>query len=86
VNVLVLLRNRWSVGLMLTQAVLEVFGMICLYFVVFLPLFTHINPQLADVAQIIVIVITVISLLNRGSKLVGLLNYQKASPLKVKNG
>ena len=83
-NVVVLLRNRWNLGLMLVQAVLEVLGLICLYFVVFVPVFNHINPDLVNVAEIIVIIIAVLSLLSRGSKLVGLLNYQSATPLKAK--
>ena len=85
VNVVVLLRNRWTIGLMLTQAVLEVFGMICLYFVVLLPILTRVNPNLANVAEIIVIILAVLNLLNRGSKLVGLLNYRQAAPLEVRN-
>src|SRR5690606_32411728 len=85
INGLVLLRNRWNIGLLLSQTVLEVFGMICLYFVVLVPLLTRINPDLVGVAEIIVIILAVLSLLNRGSKLVGLLNYRQAAPLKVRN-
>lgn len=84
-NVVVLLRSRWNIGLVLAQVVLEVFGVICLYFVVFVPVFTRINPNLINVAEIIVILLAILSLLNRGSKLVGLLNYQHAAPRKIKN-
>lgn len=83
VNVVVLLRNRWSLGLMLVQGLLEVVGAICLYFVLFLPIFNHINPDLANLAEIIVIILAVLMLLSRGSKLVGLLNYRQ--PLQVRN-
>lgn len=83
VNVVVLLRNRWRLGLMLVQGLLEVVGAICLYFVLFLPIFNHINPDLANLAEIIVIILAVLMLLSRGSKLVGLLNYRQ--PLQVRN-
>jgi hypothetical protein len=80
--VVVLLRNRWNVGLMVTQAVLEVLGMICLYFVVFVPVFNHINPDLVSIAEIAVIIPAVLALISRGSKVVGLLNYGR--PLRAK--
>lgn len=84
-NALVLLRNRWSVGLMLAQMVLEVFGLICLYFVVLVPVFTRINPDLINAVEIIVIVLAILALLSRGSKIAALLNYGKPSRGRLKS-
>lgn len=79
----VLWRERWNVALWLTETILEVFGMICLYFVVYGPLFKRILatvPSLANVPafenlpEIIVILGALLTLTTRGSKLVALLN------------
>jgi hypothetical protein len=78
---LVLRRNRWSVGLWLTETVLEVFGMICMYFAVLKPIFEHIvttNPSLSFIdsaPELIAIGYAVITLIGRGSRLVKLWNY-----------
>lgn len=90
----VLRRNRWTIALWLTETVLEVFGMICLYFVLYEPLFTRIVaavPALAGIPgidaapEIFVVITALISLLSRGSKLVDMLNTRNrgASPYSV---
>ena len=96
-NLVVLRRNRWSAALWLTETVLEVFGMICLYFVLYEPIVGSImasSSSLADVPvieslpEIIVIVTALITLLGRGSKLVGMWSYQNdaPSPFAIKSG
>jgi hypothetical protein len=87
-HMLVLRRNRWSAAMWLTETILEVFGMVCLYFTVYEPLLGRIVatvPSLAKVPVIdsipesIVILTAVITLVARGSKLLGLLNYRNNS-------
>jgi hypothetical protein len=82
----VLRRNRWSAGLLLTEALLEVAGLIPLYFAVLLPFFEHFpgNPGLRDVAEIIAIVLGIITLLTKGAKVVRLWNYTDTSAPSLK--
>jgi hypothetical protein len=91
-NIFVLRRNRWNIGLWVTQSILELFGMVCLYFVIYKPVAERIiedNPSLAGIAslpEIIVVVTAVITVLGNGTKLVGLLSYQSTStpPFTIK--
>ncbi len=94
-HLLVLRRNRWGVGLWLTQTVLEVFGMVCLYFAVLEPIFERIltaNPTLIDMPiigsapEIIAVSYAVVTLVGRGSRLVKLWNYRQSAtpPFTVK--
>lgn len=79
--VVVLRRNRWNVALWLLDTLLETFGVICLYFVLYKPLLEPILtalPWLANVPFIqnspeIIAVLTALSTLTvKGSKLIGL--------------
>lgn len=88
-HLLVLRRNRWSVELWLVETGLEVFGVICLYFAVFEPVFTRVitdNPSLTSLlgsaAEIIAVGFALITLVSRGSRLVRLWNY--STPFAVK--
>lgn len=84
-HLLALWRNRWSASLWLTQTVLEVIGVICLYFAIAKPLFERVladNPTLssglpilASAPEILAIGYGVVTLLARGSKLIRLWNY-----------
>jgi hypothetical protein len=84
-------RARWTVGLWVTQSILEVFGNICMYFVIYKPVWGRIVeavPSLAgaeSVPEAIVIIGGVLMVVGKGSKLVALLNDRGGSPrLKVK--
>jgi hypothetical protein len=57
----VLRRNRWSAGLLLTEALLEVAGLIPLYFAVLLPFIERLNPELRDIAEVIAVVLGIIT-------------------------
>jgi hypothetical protein len=94
-QVLVLRRNRWSIASWLIETVLEVFGMVCLYFAVLGPFFQRlltVNPSLTSWPlsdrwpQIIAVSFAVITLLGRGSRLVKLWNYRQSAtpPFTVK--
>jgi len=86
-QLLVLRRNRWSAGLLASQTLLEVFGVVCLYFAVLQPGFERLttNPPLTDLPEIIAVSFAVITLLSKGTTLVRLWNYQSSTPpLKVK--
>jgi hypothetical protein len=76
-QLLVLRHNRWSGGLLLAQTLLEVGGLICLYFAVLVPVFARldINP---DLPELIAIVLAIITLLTKGAKLARLWNYSSA--------
>lgn len=83
-QLLVLRRNRWGVGTWLVETVLEMIGIISLYFVVTKPLFEQIitaTPPLDSIPEIIAISYAVIMLLTRGTKLVRLWNYRNNSTL-----
>jgi hypothetical protein len=76
-QLLVLRRNRWSAGLLLTETLLEVAGLIPLYFAVLRPVFERLdgNEPLTNLPEIIAIIFAVITLLSKGAKLVRLWNY-----------
>ena len=85
IHIIVLQRNRWSLFLWVLETVLEVFGMICAYFVIYQPLFNRLletAPDLANlpVAEIVVVLPAVITLIGRGSKVVAMWNYQHDAP------
>lgn len=81
-HLVVLRRNRWSSGIWLLETILEVFGTICLYFVLFTPLFERLsltNPALANMPEIITVCYAVATLASRGMKLVRIWNYHSSS-------
>ena len=86
VQLVVLRRNRWNSGLWLTEMILEMVGVICLYFVLYRPLvesFIQSNPALGDIhmAEIIAVISGVLSLLNNGTRLIRLLNTSPRDPV-----
>jgi hypothetical protein len=90
-NLVALRRSRWTAGTWLAETALEVFGAICLYFVLYQPIFARVvesNPALADVPipQIITIITAVITLVGRGGRQIKLWNYRKsaAPPFAIK--
>ncbi|MFN8376024.1 MAG: hypothetical protein U0694_24515 [Anaerolineae bacterium] len=92
-EVVALRRNRWSVGLWLTQTIAQVFGTICLYFAVLKPFFDHLlasNPSLGSVPlmgsapEIIAVGFAVLTLISGGAKLMRLWNYSSRPPFTVK--
>lgn len=87
-HLLVLRRKRWGVGSWVLQSLLELFGFVCLYFVLFKPIFERIvadNPSLVDMPvigsapEIVAVGFALLTLLGRGSRLVRLLTY--SSPI-----
>ncbi len=91
----VLRRNRWSVTTWLIETMLEVFGALCLYFVVFLPLSAPLMaavPALSSIpftdrgAEILAVLSAVTTLVSRGSKWLKLWNYRHSglSPVPIK--
>ncbi|MAS35529.1 MAG: hypothetical protein CL610_16070 [Anaerolineaceae bacterium] len=77
INLIVLRRNYWGPVLWLTETVLEVAGAVCLYFVLYQPIFERIVvavPALADapIPQSIVVISAVVTLVTHGIKLVQL--------------
>jgi hypothetical protein len=89
-GVWVMRRNRWNVTLWVMETILELFGMIGLYFVIYEPLLARILiavPSLANVSfidnvpEIIVVITALITLVGRGSRLVALWNYRNSSAL-----
>jgi hypothetical protein len=94
-NLLALLRNRWSVATWLTQMALELVGAVGLYYAVWIPLFDYFMtavPSLADesfmqrVPELIFIASVVITLVSDGGKLVKMLSRrnQDAPAYRVK--
>jgi hypothetical protein len=66
-------RNRWTVPLWITETILELLGMICLYFVVYEPLAAlSTSPLIQSLPEILVIFTALVTLLSKGSKLVGM--------------
>ncbi len=85
-HLLVLRRSRRSVGSWLVETVLEVFGVICLYFAVLQPVFERIITDsstlidmLGSAPEIIAVSLALITLVSKGSKLVRLWNYRNSS-------
>jgi len=82
----VLRRNRWGSAVWLLQTVLEVFGIVCLYFVLFEPLYVHFSadaPSLSALPEIIAVSFALITLVSRGSRLVRLWNYPTTASAPV---
>jgi len=86
-NFLALRRSRWSFGMLLAQTILEVFGSICMYFAVYVPVYERIiasNPSLATVPfvdkvpQMIAVIIALLALLDKGIQLVRIWNYRNS--------
>lgn len=84
-NLFALRRNRWGIWTWFSETLLELVGMICLYFVLYLPLYERLviaNPALenlpfgANVPEIIVILSAILTLTTRGATLVKLWNYR----------
>lgn len=84
VNLVALLRGRWSAGLLLVEAMLELAGAVAAYFVFLQPLFNWLYatvPALAglpfadNAAEITAVVIAFLTLLDTGTKLVKVLWY-----------
>lgn len=82
-------QNRWTIGTWLVETVLEVFGVIPLYFAVLKPLVDRLlidQPDLADVwpvanaAEIFAVSYAIITLLNRGGTLFKLWNHRHSAP------
>jgi len=87
-HVLVLRRNRWGFWLWLTETLLELFGVVCLYFVLYQPIYQPIMtaiPALSNIpfienAPVIVAVISaIITIIARTGKLISLWNYDNAN-------
>lgn len=85
-HLVVLRRNRWDYRLWALETALEVFGSICLYFVLTTPLFDRLvaahpgiatTPVLNALPELFVIVGAVGTLISRGSKLVALWGSQR---------
>jgi hypothetical protein len=94
-QVYVLRRNRWSVATWTLETVLEVIGVIALYFAVFQPFFNSLyaaNPELADMpvignlAELFAISYGVLMLISRGVTLVRLWNYNGTTSGTVTTG
>ena len=74
-------QNRWTAGVWLFETVLEMFGGICLYFVLYTPVYQRAvegNPSLANVPipEIIAVVLAISTLVSRGRLQVKLWSYQ----------
>lgn len=87
-HVVVLRRNRWDYRVWALETTMEVFGSICLYFVVYMPLFDRLaaaNPDIATapvlnaLPELIVVAGAVLTLISRGSKLVALWRGQRTT-------
>jgi len=96
-QLLALRRSRWSVSRLLAQTMLELIGAFCMYFVFFRPLYERLletAPALLDIPlfdrspEIVAALLAIITLLDKGSKLVRMLNYRRdaAAPITVKTG
>lgn len=96
-HLLALRRSRWSIALWLSQGVLELIGAFGVYFVFLRPLFERLSvavPGLFNIPlfdrspEIIAASMAIITLLDKGSKLVKLMNYRRgsAAPITVRNG
>lgn len=91
-KLLVLRRNRWSARLWLIDMLLDVFGAITLYFVVWTPILDRLiaaNPTLAgapvigSLPEIIAVGMAVLTLVFRGSRLIKLWSYPSSDPSSV---
>jgi len=80
-NLLILRRNRWDILSWLIQTILELVGVFCLYFVLYLPVVNQIaltNPSLElpveSIAQAIAVLSALPNIIGRGSRLIRLWN------------
>jgi hypothetical protein len=87
----VLRRNRWNTGLWLTDTLLEVFGVVCLYFVLYEPVYAHLVKTVEalanvspDVPEAIAVLTAISTLVTRSGKLVSLWNYGSTPPFSAK--
>jgi len=87
VNAIALRRNQWTVVLFSIETLTEVFGVICLYFVLYQPLAEPILravpalqsiPFSQNAPEIIAIVTALGTLLSKGNKLVSLWTYRRS--------
>ncbi len=96
-HLVALRRSRWSIGLWLTQTVLELVGAFGLYFVFFKPLYDRLiaaAPALLNIPlfdrspEIVAAAVAIMTLASSGSRLVRMLNYRRASaaPVAVRHG
>lgn len=96
-HLVALRRSRWSIGLWLTQTVLELIGAFGLYFVFFKPLYDRLiaaAPALLNIPlfdrspEIVAAAVAIMTLVSSGSRLVRMLNYRRASaaPVVVRHG
>ncbi|HUN05399.1 MAG TPA: hypothetical protein PLQ56_02310 [Aggregatilineales bacterium] len=86
VHLVALLRNHWNSRLWLTQMILEMIGVVCLYFVLYRPLVERVvssNPALGDIpiAEIIAIISGVLGVVSNGTLLIRLLNTSTRDPV-----
>lgn len=79
VNLLALWRNRWTAGLSLAQLVIELFGVVCLYFVLYKPLLDRIGW----VPEIAAFITAVMMVVDEVPTLVKLLAYQNNPPSPI---
>jgi hypothetical protein len=91
-HLLVLRRSHWSAGLWILETVLEVVGVVFLYFAVLEPVFARVftdNPALVDTPiirsapELIAVGMALITLVSKGSKLVKLWNYHSPPPYEI---
>ncbi len=84
INITVARRNRWSSPLWLLETFLEVFGTICLYFVLYRPLADYLLathetfghwPFIAHLPQFLVVISVLVKLASAGSKQARLWGY-----------
>jgi hypothetical protein len=83
-NLWALLRRRWTFGMWLAQAAVEVVGALALYFAIYLPVLARLaqsSPELAaslrDLPSLITLITVVIQVLGNGSRLIRLWQYRK---------
>jgi len=89
-NLFILRKNRWTVRFWITQTVLELIGIVCLYYVAYTPFFEHVVmsiPVLANLplidrgAEIVAIVTAISTLTSRWGKTATLWNYKDSKML-----
>lgn len=79
VNLWALWRNRWTAGLSFAQLMIELFGVVCLYFVLYRPLLDRISW----VPEIVAIITAFIMVVDEVPTLVKLMIYQNKPPSSV---
>jgi hypothetical protein len=80
-HLIVLRRNRWSAGMWLAQTLLELIGVVCLYFVLYEPVFERLVvsspafgslPFVGSTGEVITVLSAILNLLGNGRQLVRL--------------